>query len=74
MKRQLLFPFVMCTVSIPRAFIWSALFSAMVKNFFGSDRASTIAACTNIEGNAAVKVHYPSDKTREKTIISSEED
>lgn len=34
---------VMCTVSIPNAFIWSALFSAMVKNFFGSDRASTIA-------------------------------
>lgn len=34
---------LMCTVSIPNAFIWSALFSAMVKNFFGSDRASTIA-------------------------------
>ena len=34
---------VMFTVSIPNAFIWSALFSAMVKNFFGSDRASTIA-------------------------------
>lgn len=34
---------VMCTVSMPNAFIWSALFSAMVKNFFGSDRASTIA-------------------------------
>lgn len=33
----------MCTVSIPSAFIWSALFSAIVKNFFGSDRASTIA-------------------------------
>lgn len=31
------------TVSIPRAFIWSARFSAMVKNFLGSDRASTIA-------------------------------
>lgn len=37
---------VVCTVSIPSAFIWSALFSAMVKNFFGSDRASTIAKGT----------------------------
>lgn len=37
------------TVSIPSAFIWSALFSAMVKNFFGSERASTIAKTKMID-------------------------
>lgn len=31
------------TVSMPRARIWSARFSAIVRNFFGSERASTIA-------------------------------
>lgn len=49
------------TVSIPRAFIWSALFSAIVKNFFGSDRASTIAETKEwliSQGNVTVKVNY----------------
>lgn len=31
------------TVSIPIALIWSALFSVIDKNFFGSDKASTIS-------------------------------
>lgn len=52
----MLFAFVVtCTVSIPRAFIWSALFSAMVRNFFGSDRASTIA--TKQQVHRVTKVH-----------------
>lgn len=35
---------VLLTVSMPIALIWSALFSVIDKNFFGSDKASTISA------------------------------
>lgn len=34
---------ILLTVSIPIALIWSALFSVIDKNFFGSDKASTIS-------------------------------